>query len=234
MKDVLSNLLILQDRDRKRTQLQREIADIPARKQEIEDMLSDTRRRIEENENRRKTLTARMKEIEVEIDSRKEKINRMRKQQFEIKSNDEYRALEKEIETVSGEITEQEDREIEAMEELEQTRIECGELDRELKEEEENVRAEIASLDERLSHIEKDIAEVEADRKAKAAEVDARILGQYEKVMNHFSDFAVVPVESDGTCGGCHMKLPPQLKHDILRGERLVTCSYCGRFLHIP
>jgi predicted nucleic acid-binding Zn-ribbon protein len=50
-------------------------------------------------------------------------------------------------------------------------------------------------------------------------------------VFKHTGDFGLVPVDS-GSCGGCHMKLPPQLVQDAKRGTAMISCSYCGRILY--
>jgi uncharacterized protein len=35
-----------------------------------------------------------------------------------------------------------------------------------------------------------------------------------------------------GVCGGCHMRLPPQLVVQCQACKELVTCSNCGRILY--
>ena len=43
-------------------------------------------------------------------------------------------------------------------------------------------------------------------------------------------DRALVNVEN-GTCTGCHMKLPPYLIHQARKQTEIVFCGYCGRML---
>lgn len=233
MKEVLEQLLILQDRDRRIRQLEREIQDIPARKKEIEDLLSGTKARIEALKEEENAHTAKTREIENEIESIREKIKKMRQQQFAIKSNEQYKALEHEIADAEKAIGAQEEIELECMESMDQLREREKELNAELAEEEKTVVAETKALDERLKNIESDLAGLKQERNELASNVPDDSLSQYDRIMQHWSDYAIVAYEDDGTCGGCHMKLPPQLKHDVMRGERLVNCSYCGRFLHV-
>ncbi len=35
-----------------------------------------------------------------------------------------------------------------------------------------------------------------------------------------------------GVCGGCHMKLPPQLVISCQARKDIITCSNCGRILY--
>jgi len=64
------------------------------------------------------------------------------------------------------------------------------------------------------------------------ADVDKDWLGRYERIMSHASDYAIVGIER-GTCGGCHMALPPQVVRDAGKELSLILCSYCGRILYM-
>jgi predicted nucleic acid-binding Zn-ribbon protein len=49
--------------------------------------------------------------------------------------------------------------------------------------------------------------------------------------MKHKGGRVIVGVQH-GVCGGCHMKLPPQLVISTQNAQELVTCSNCGRILY--
>ncbi len=234
MIEALEKMLILQDRDRRLAQLQRESKDIPARKKEIEAQLDSTRKVIEDAEEELKKNTAKSKQIEVEVEARQDKIAKLRKQQMEIKNNVEYRAIDREIKSFQQEIRKLEDKEIEAMELAEAIKARIDDRQTELNENKDAVDEELQFLDERMSRIGGEIEEYAAERKKMAEEIDDRWLKKYERIFNHWGDFAIVPIEENGTCGGCHMVLPPQVYHDVKKAEQIQTCSFCSRLLYLP
>jgi uncharacterized protein len=232
--ELLEQLLVLQDRDRRIAELNQEAQDIPARKKDIEDQLSGTRGACEREEGELAKTRARLKEIEIEVESRKEKIKRLRQQQFEIKTNTEYRALEKEIIAINQDIRSLEDRELGVMEAQETQKAVLEQLRETLKEESEHIQEDLDELDERLRALEEERAEAEREREEALQGVkDPDALSRYQRVQSRFTTDAIVAIEN-GTCSGCRMQLPPQIIQDTKKSAGLESCSYCGRFLYWP
>lgn len=230
MAHPLEALLVLQETDRKIAKLQREIRDIPARKAEVETQLERAKARLAEAREAQMQVQSDLKQLEVEVESHKEKVDRYKNQQMEAKTNEQYRALL--IETANEEkgISDLEDREIELMEKLEGSKKEIEERDAELKEEEEGIREEQEMLLERLAETEEAVQALTDKRAKLAGNVDQSLLVKYQRVFANKGDFAVVRVEN-GHCRGCNMKLPPQVINDAINPAKLVACNYCGRML---
>jgi uncharacterized protein len=228
---TIDRLLIIQDRDRKIAELSREHEDIPLRIQQVEARLTAHRDALHAaQEDVKKGATA-MKQIEGDIDARKQKIAKFREQQFQIKSNVEYRALEHEIAVVQGEIRALEDQELALMEQAESLRQVISQREEDLKKESKRVTEEQAVFHQRLEKIGAEIRDLKVDRDALALEVDHSWLARYERIFKRTGDFAVVRVENN-SCGGCHMNLPPHLVHDAKKSLTLTECSYCSRILY--
>ena len=64
-----------------------------------------------------------------------------------------------------------------------------------------------------------------------AAAVDESALGRYERTMKNRGDNVVVGIEH-GVCGGCHMRIPPQIIMQCRGEQELTTCTNCGRILY--
>jgi predicted nucleic acid-binding Zn-ribbon protein len=75
------------------------------------------------------------------------------------------------------------------------------------------------------------LAQLEANREELASAVDEGARSRYERLVRSKGDNVVVGVEH-GVCGGCHMKLPPQLLVSCQGEKELVGCSNCGRILY--
>lgn len=230
MAHPLEALLVLQETDRKIAKLQREIRDIPARKAEVETQLERAKSRLIESRAAQMKVQSDLKQLEVEVESHKEKVIRYKNQQMEAKTNEQYRALLIEAANEEKGISDLEDREIELMEKLEVSKKAIDEREAELKEEEEGIREEQEMLMERLAETEEMVQSLTDKRAKLAGNVDQSLLLKYQRVFANKGDFAVVRVEN-GHCRGCNMKLPPQVVNDALNPAKLVACNYCGRML---
>lgn len=97
MSHPLEPLVALQKKDRKLIKVMREIHDIPQRKGEIEAQLAGSKQRLETALDSKKHTEATLNEIELEVESLKEKIAKYKNQQMDATTNDQYRAFIKEI-----------------------------------------------------------------------------------------------------------------------------------------
>ena len=93
------------------------------------------------------------------------------------------------------------------------------------------VEEQIAQLDAREENLKKELAALQANREALAAAVDEIGRSRYERLVRSKGENVVVGVQH-GVCGGCHMKLPPQLLVTCQAEKELVACSNCGRILY--
>lgn len=234
MSHPLEPIVALQKKDRRLIKLMREIRDIPQRKSDIEAQLAGSAKKLELAIDSKKHTEASLKELELEVESLKEKINKYKIQQMEAKTNDQYRAFVKEIGVTEREIGELEEKEIVLMENLEKGKAIVAECEERLNHEKAGIADELAELNERSAERMEQLEKMKADR-ARAAELcDPSILQKYTRIMNNKRDFAVVMVEPGGHCGGCHMKLPPQVTNDARNPTKIVGCNFCGRIVYNP
>lgn len=230
---TIEKLLVLQERDRTIRQLAQESVDIPARKQLIETRLKNHREAVAKAQDELKKNSAGIKQVELEVDARRQKILKLRDQQGSIKTNQEYKAIEHEVASLQKQISEIEDREMELMESTEALKAKLAEAEQVLKREQSFVDGDMKNLDTRLAVIEGEIVQAKAAREKVVPDIDPEWLARYQRILNHTGNLAIVPVEGV-SCGGCHMRLPPQQIQDAKRAERMVPCSFCGRLLFVP
>lgn len=197
----------------------------------IESQLDAHRRTLEEAEDAMRRKGMEQKDCEAQIEQRQERIQKFRVQQMSCKSNADYKAFDHQIETVQAEIREVEERELVLMEELEELAAVRDEKQAALKEESAGVEAELQKFAVRTEQIQAELESTKADRAKAAALVDPDWLSRYDRIFAHMGDLALVTVEHN-TCGGCHMKLPPQMAHDARRLDSMTACMYCGRLLY--
>ena len=158
-------------------------------------------------------------------------IERYANQQFQTRKNEEYRALAHEIQTCKDAIFKIEDQEIELMEQGEAAQKEVARATQAANDTRKLVEEQVTQLGEREQNLQKELAELEANREALASAVDESARSRYERLVRSKGENVVVGVEH-GVCGGCHMKVPPQLLVTCQAEKELVACSNCGRILY--
>src|ERR1035441_6027671 len=119
MHDTIEKLLILQDRDRRILQEQGELSRIEPERQMLKAKAANAQAELENAKLRVKQIESARKDLELEVETKKQMIVRYANQQFQTRKNEEYRALAHEIDTCKAAIFEIENREIDLMEQAE-------------------------------------------------------------------------------------------------------------------
>lgn len=231
MLDAIEKLLILQDRDRKIRRVRGELANIEPQRQLFSSKGADVHGRLEAAKLRVKQTESDRKRLELDVEAKKQQIERYANQQLQTRKNEEYRALAHEIETCKAEITKIEDQEIELMEQGEQAQKEVAQLTRESSDTRRLIEDQVAKLGEREENLRKELAELESNRTELAEAVDAGARARYERLVKSKGENVIVGV-NHGVCGGCHMKLPAQVLLACQQEQEIVSCTNCGRILY--
>jgi uncharacterized protein len=231
MLDVIEKLLILQDRDRKIRRIRTELAHIEPQRQTMKARAAAASTNLENAKTKVKELESQRKELELEVESKKQMIAKYANQQLQTRKNEEYRALANEIQTCKEAIFKIEDQEIALMEQGEAAQKEVVRSTQASSEARKLADDQITQLGVREENLKKELAELETNREELAAAVDDGARGRYERLVKNKGENVVVGVQH-GVCGGCHMKLPPQLLVSCQAQQELVTCSNCGRILY--
>jgi predicted nucleic acid-binding Zn-ribbon protein len=231
MLETIEKLLILQDRDQKIRRVQGELAYIEPERQDLKAKATAAQAELENAKLRIKQIESARKDLELEVETKKQMIVRYANQQFQTRKNEEYRALAHEIETCKHDIFKIEDKEIELMEQAEAAQKDVLRATQATKDARQLETNQEARLGAREQNLQKELAELETNREALAAAVDTAARSRYERLVRSKGENVVVDVQH-GVCGGCHMKLPPQLLVTCQGQKELVGCSNCGRILY--
>jgi hypothetical protein len=231
MLEMIEKLLILQDRDRRIRQEQGELARIEPERQMLKAKAGAAQAELENVKLRIKQIESARKDLELEVEAKKQMIVRYANQQFQTRKNEEYRALAHEIDTCKAAIFQIENGEIELMEQAEAAQKDLFRTTQAAKDARKLVEEQVTQLDAREQNLKKDLAELEANREQLASALDESARDRYERLLRSKGENVVVGVQH-GVCGGCHMKLPPQLLVTCQGEKELVACSNCGRILY--
>ena len=231
MLEAIEKLLILQDRDRNISRLRNELANVGPERHALQTKTAASQAALEAARHRIKQIESNRKKLELEVETKKQAIERYSLQQFQTKKNDEYRALAHEITMARDAIVKLDDQQLELMEQAEATQKELAAATRLADEAKKQADRQITDLTAREENLKKELTTLEADRDHLAAAVDPGVLPRYERLRKSKGENVVVGV-AHGVCGGCHMKLQRQVIVTCQGSQEIVSCPNCGRILY--
>ena len=231
MNRQLELLISLQDIDIELGELEGNSIKIP---QEIGQLYSTCQQVKEEIEQIKKKIDLhnkerREKERGVEIEN--DHISKTKVKLSQIKTNEEYSAILKEMDNVKEKIRRLEDEDLSLMELIEDEQKALREKERVLKEEEKRFQDTKVEKEKEIEKIKNLLKEKQNQRETVGSSVDKKILQDYNKVFKNREGVAVVRF-TDGICQGCFLGLPPQLASEIRKNEELIRCPHCQRVLY--
>jgi len=231
MLEAIEKLLILQDRDRKISRVQGELAHIPPQRQTFQARAVEAQSALENAKTRVRQFESERKALELDVEAKQQLIARYANQQLQTRKNEEYRALSHEIELCKGEIFKIENQEIDLMEQGEAAQKEVVRATQAAHEARKLADEQLAQLGAREQNLKQELSELEANREELSAAVDETARSRYERLARSKGENVVVGVQH-GVCGGCHMRLPAQILVMCQAQQELVTCINCGRILY--
>jgi predicted nucleic acid-binding Zn-ribbon protein len=230
MLPVIEKLLILQDRDRQILRLQDELSRIDPERQQLQAKLATSQSALEAGKHKAKQIESDRKKLELEVDAKKQLIERYSLQQFQTKKNEEYRALAHEIELCKEAIIKLDDQQIELMERIEAAQREVAVATQVTAESKKNIEARIADIGTREASLKKELAELQSNRGELAGAVDEGTRYTYERLLKQKGQNVIVGIQH-GVCGGCHMQLSRSVVVTCQADQEIVTCPNCARIL---
>ena len=231
MLDVIEKLLVLQDRDRKIVRVKEELTHIPLERRQLETKLAGAQAQLDAGKNRVKQIESDRKKLELDVDAKKQLIDKYSLQQFQTKKNEEYRALAHEIEMCKEVITKLDDQQLELMEQAEAAQKVVGSASVAAAEARKALESRLADLAAREQNLQKELSTLESNRSGLAEAVDPGVRSKYERLFKQKGQNVVVGIQH-GVCGGCHMQLSRATVVACQAEQEIVTCTNCGRILY--
>ena len=170
--------------------------------------------------------------MELDSKSKLASISKHKEQIYQIKSNEAYAALQHEIEDCKKENLKLEEQILVKMEEEEQERKTMVLVQNQIKEEEKKVKEEESKYQEALAMLEQKIALQDKERQQICGQIDRQSLDRYERIRRSKGTLALAKI-LEGSCGGCRIKVRPQMIIEIKKNKELIFCDSCGRVLYV-
>ncbi|HVU34998.1 MAG TPA: hypothetical protein VHE61_16305 [Opitutaceae bacterium] len=235
MSPIIESLLVLQDRDRHRRDLDAQLKAVPGEIATVENRIAAEKAAIENARVEMKDLEVKKKSIETEIGSAEQKLGQYKTQQLSIRKNDEYQALGHQIDNLQAEIGGLEGKELEIMYAIDEAKKRFAAAEAQLKANISGHESRIRTLREREQNLTAELKTADADLAAARAPLGEPQRRVYDRIAARNMP-AVVPIHA-GKCGGCHLKVSSEVE-SAARGKAadptaaLPTCDQCGRIVY--
>jgi uncharacterized protein len=231
---AIESLLILQDRDTKRLNIETQLKAVPGDVARVEQKIAAEKAAIEAAKTELKDLEVKKKGLENEIGSAETKLGQYRTQQLSIKKNDEYQAMGHQIDTMVTQIADLEGKELEVMYAIDEAKKKFAAAEGVLKANISGHEARIKTLREREASLSAELKTAQAEVATARPPVGDARLRVYDRIATRNMP-AVVPI-SGGKCGGCHLKVSSEVE-SAARGKnpdpnQLPVCDQCGRIVY--
>lgn len=230
MHPELQSLIELQLLDNKILSLQEMIDNIPSKVKTVEQPLVDARSNHESQKKKNDDFLKKKKDKEFQLDEINDKINKQKEKASDIKTNKEYQAHMKSIETLDGERLRIEDELLVLMEQSDEMTNDLERVEDLVISEEKKIEQFKESLKAEAQAAENDLASLRNQRAEISEKISKDIYDSYMKQLEYGQGLAVAEVH-DEICQGCNMHIPPQLYVEVRKGDELYHCPQCRRFL---
>lgn len=204
---------------------------IPKKIAALEQEINLLNRRLEEAKQTLTDSRTELKLAELNLTSQEEALVKYNSQLFSAKTNEEYKAFLREIETAERKKNEIEDGIITLMERIEQEEVELAKREAEKEREESKKKQEIQAVKASQLHLEATIEEVREKYERLRRELPDNILAIYDRIKKNKHGLAVAQILDENRCSGCLNPIPTQQAIEAAHSEELVFCEYCGRIL---
>ena len=199
------------------------LASLDRRMEELRKGAAAARAALDAGRLERRTKESHAQDIETEL-------NRLNSQLPQLKTNEAYTAMLKEIAGAKGRRSGLETDVLTLMEneEAQVARLKASEAT--LAENTRMVDAERDRIEQARTRLKEQLAAVETARAGLIGRLEPAMRSKYERVFAN-KDGHAVGLVTHNACGGCHASLPPQLLSEVRRREAVRVCETCGRLL---
>ena len=159
------------------------------------------------------------------------KIEKLKSRTSQIKTNEEYQALIREVDAAKKAKNTQEDALLVVLEKIEEVKNDLQAKEQKTKEEEKKFTAEESRIKADFTIVEDELNKFLKSRDEHGSRIGKDLLKRYTQLFESKNNLAVAAVKN-GNCLGCHMNIPPQTLTEIKKNSKIIQCFNCSRILY--
>jgi predicted nucleic acid-binding Zn-ribbon protein len=150
---------------------------------------------------------------------------------MQVKTNEEYKAMQKQVESAKVEVSDKEDKILVKMEEAEQLQEELKHRKKELEEGNVRVKKMEDELEAEATRLRQELQGKNSRREQILDSLPKDLITQYDEISRVRGGIAIAQAK-DEHCEVCHVRLRPQVYSDLRMGNKILRCENCSRILY--
>ena len=216
--------------DEKLYRLNFELEKIPVEIAKIEAVLATNKAEFAAHKNNFETHEKTMRKAEMDLREKEDFIKKAEGKMMECKTNEEYKAAQKEIDGFKEQKGNLEETVLLSMNGLEVHRTQLKTAETTFKEQDALVNKDKKEYDTLRQKLVNSYEEQEQPKEGIVIQLSPDIAALYKRVSAINKGIAICITENFG-CLGCNIKIRPQLFNEILGAKAVHRCPSCGRIL---
>jgi len=232
MNESIEKLLNVQARDLELERLRSESAAIPAKIAALKAKIQENKTALENSKKELTQFQLAKKQKDIDLETQENAVRKHTTELNAIKSNDAYKALVGEIEKAKREKSALEDQVLQLMDQVDQATKAWKEREASSKNIESDFLRQIAEWEAKQKELGDLAAGKQTERDGLFGALPKTLAAQYDRLHSHSRGASVVPIRKE-QCGGCHMKVSPNLVNELRRGQKILTCESCSRIVYL-
>jgi hypothetical protein len=231
MLPALTVLIELQALDSALESARKRLADFPAAEKTSTQRVATATTALDAAKTTFNDSTAARKMVEKDVAGVDARMTRFEEHKAAVKTNEQFHALQHEMEMGKQEKAELEERVLVLMMEADTLADAVKAAERVLADANKALNAMKAAHAKDRAVLDADIEKLLAERASKTPGVDKATLTKYETLLKGRKGIAIAPMVNGG-CTACHMGLRPAVQAAVKRNDALNTCENCQRLLY--
>ena len=227
----LQRLIELQDIESRAAVAAKAIAEAPGRIAALDALLQSStaalaaaKQSLTDNQSHRRS-------IDNDLISAQQRQGKYREQLMAVKTNDEYRAMQHQIEAVGAEVLQHEERVLVSMLEADEINASIKKAEAALKAAQSKVAQERAAIESEVKAQQAALTECNATRDTVIAALDNKgVIDTFQRIAK-VRGTAVARAEGE-RCTVCQVRLRPAVFAEVRRNDSIVQCDSCNRILY--
>jgi len=230
MHNKLVTLYNLQVIDSRLHQIELSKEGLPQLVNEIQAEVTAEKQNISNFEESVKKLHAHLISCEKLIDESRNVLNNSKERRTLVTNNKEYEALINEMAFHEKQLADSESQKVLLGKESDKNSDAIAKARLNIQELEAKLVVSKEQLSTKLAETEKEEAELLVERNRLIADLPGQIIKLYDRIYKAKNCLAVVKSD-DGSCSGCHTRLPSAKLSELKRYDSIVHCDVCSRIL---
>jgi len=240
MRDILEILIRVQEAENKIQEIKRKNKSIPESINALQKEVEELKKAKEKFHDELKKQELKLRELEVDLKEIQEKIRAFQEKARQVKSNEEFRAMQAQIEHAGIEKIRKEEEIFAQMELVESLKKELPVKSSQIEAELSQKEAELKNLQTELQKLTDELAENEKIKEALLQELPEKEKALFLKLYSKLGPYVVCPVlkysnsknEVEYACSGCNSIIPLAFVQDLKLKGGYSRCPNCGRIVY--